>query len=510
MHMQMFHKRTGRTLAVLLLFLLLFLTACGENPQEETPGEQGGSNAAGEAQALTLTLPYFDKDSLNPYFATSAQNRALSALYCQPLFEVTAAYAPQAVLADSCSFDGNTMTVTLRSANFSDGSALSADDVVYSFTLAKASGWYGSRLASVTKATARSGAVEFTLAAPDKLAANLLTFPIVKRKTADKTEDIPVGTGAFVLAADKTLTANPHGSQGTVQSVSLFSIKDVSYLKNALEIGNISYLFSDFSSGSYTRVVAENKFVTMNNLVYLGMNTSTGALANAAVRTAIYYAADKAAVASAAYQGCAVAVGLPFHPDYLAAQNLSVGQTEADTERAAEILQKSGYNRYDKNGVRTNGTETLQMTLLVNSENSFRVIAAQSIAENLNACGFSVTVESVPAAEYQSRVASGNFTLYIGEVKLPENLDLSAFYAEGGSASAGMNKALPVWQAFAAFQSGELSTEQFTEAFLDDMPFVPVCYRSGMAAYSKGLAPDFSLAAYAMYGNITRWSTAQS
>ena len=324
----------------------------------------------------------------------------------------------------------------------------------------------------------------------------MLTFPIVKRKTADKTDEIPVGTGAFVLAADRTLSPNTHGSQGNVQSVSLFSIKDVSYLKNALEIGSISYLFSDFSSGSYTRVVAENKFITMNNLVYIGMNANAGALSNAAVRTAVYYAADKATVASAAYQGCATAVGLPFHPNYLAAQNLSVGQTEADTDRALEILQKSGYNRYDKNSVRTNGTETLKMTVLVNSENSFRVSAAQSVADNLNACGFFVTVESVPAAEYQSRVASGNFTLYIGEVKLPENL--------------GINKTLPFWQAFQSFRAGERNAEQVSAAFLDDMPFVPLCYRAGMAAYSKGLAPDFSLAAYAMYGNITRWSTAQS
>ena len=150
------------------------------------------------------------------------------------------------------------------------------------------------------------------------------------------------------------------------------------------------------------------------------------------------------------------------------------------------------------------------MTVLVNSENSFRVSAAQSVADNLNACGFFVTVESVPAAEYQSRVASGNFTLYIGEVKLPENLDLSAFYAAGGGASAGINKTLPFWQAFQSFRAGERNAEQVSAAFLDDMPFVPLCYRAGMAAYSKGLAPDFSLAAYAMYGNITRWSTAQS
>ena len=48
----------------------------------------------------------------------------------------------------------------------------------------------------------------------------------------------------------------------------------------------------------------------------------------------------------------------------------------------------------------------------------------------------------------------------------------------------------------------------FANAFLDDMPFVPLCYRAGLAAYSRSIAPDFSAAAYDIYGDITLWTAA--
>jgi len=171
-------------------------------------------------------------------------------------------------------------------------------------------------------------------------------------------------------------------------------------------------------------------------------------------------------------------------------------------------LKKIGYNRYDKKGKLTNGQNTLEMTVLVNSDNNFRLTAAYNLAENLNAVGFSVTVESVAYEEYTRRIAAGDFTLYIWEVKLPENLDLSVFFA-GGALSKGLNTELPVFSEYAAFCRGERTAAQFAESFLDDMPFVPICYRAGMAAYSKAVQPDFSSAAYDIYGDITLWKTAE-
>lgn len=497
-----FHKIAA--IVLLLPALLLVLSACaGKNPQEN--GTETGDGADGTAAKASMTLPYYENDSKNPYFAKSSLNRALAALICEPLYRVDASYAPRAVLADSITADGLTRTVVLKNAVFSDGSGVTAADVVYSFEKAKASEWYGSRLAPIASAAARGGSVVFTLSEAVPLAENLLTFPVVRRGTAESAESYVIGSGAFVLTADG-LSANPQ-KVDAAPSVALLHIKNPENLENALEIGNIDYLFADFSDGEYTRVVAKNTFVTMNHMVYLGINHTSGALQSAAVRTAIYYAADKDAAATSGYRGTATACGLPFHPAFCAAQNLTAGTTAADTVRAEEILTRVGYNRYDKQGRRTNGQNTLAMTVLVNNDNNFRLTAAYNLAENLNAVGFSVTVESVAYEEYARRIAAGEFTLYLGETKLPENLSLSAFF--GGALSVGMQTDLPVFGEYAAFCRGERTAAHFADSFLDDMPFVPICYRAGMAAYTGSVQPDFSTAAYDIYGDITLWKAAE-
>ncbi|MGN0571228.1 MAG: ABC transporter substrate-binding protein [Candidatus Fimenecus sp.] len=492
-------------LALLLTFVLLFCSCTGGG--EPTENEENLSNAGNETvQPLSVSLPYYESDSLNPYFAVSTENRALASLFCMPLYRVNADYSAKAVLAETIDGGGTSYTVTLKNAVFSSGKSVTAADVVYSFNLAKNSAWYGTRLANVQSATAQGNTVVFVLTSPEPYFENLLTFPVVQNGTADSADAVPVGSGAFILSADGTVTENPHGSRGAVQTVQLVHIKDANNLGNALEIGNIDFVFDDFADGNYTRIVAQNTFVTMNNLVYLGINCTVGALTSAAVRTAIYYAADKDNVAASAYRGCAESAALPFHPAFCKAQGLSDGQTAADTARASEILGKIGYNRYDKNGHLTNGQNTLEMTILVNGTNGFRLSAAYALAENLNAAGFSVTVENVTDEVYSARIASGAFTLYIGEVKLSENLSLAPFF--GGAASAGADTALPVHAVYTAFAAGELSLPEFANAFLDDMPFVPLCYRAGLAAYSRGITPDFSSAAYEIYGDITLWTAA--
>lgn len=499
-------KRKAFGIFALLLAFVLLLCSCTGGGTPTGDGEGPADTGSETQQSLSVSLPYYKSDSCNPYFAVSTENRALSALFCAPLYRVNADYSAKAVLAKSIDGGGTSYTVTLTSAVFSDGRSLTAADVVYSFNLAKNSKWYGTRLANAASARAEGNTVVFTLTSPEPYFENLLTFPVVKSGTADTADAIPVGTGTFVFSADGTVTENPHGARGAVQSVSLVDIQDADNLGNALEIGNIDFVFDDFAGGDYTRIVAQNTFVTMNNLVYLGVNCTAGALTSAAVRTAIYYAVDKDDVAASAYRGCGESAAVPFHPAFCRAQGLSAGQAAADTARASEILGKIGYNRYDKKGHLTNGHNTLEMSILVNGANGFRLSAAYTLAENLNAAGFSVTVESVTDEVYAARVASGAFTLYLGEVKLGENLSLSPFF--GGAASAGADTSLPVFSAYTAFAAGEIGLSAFADAFLNDMPFVPICYRAGLAAYSRGIAPDFSAAAYDVYGDIALWTAA--
>ncbi len=495
-----------RKISVLCVFtaVALLLCSCKKIPtatEEETTAVSGSESV----QSTEILLPYSSSDSLNPYFATGNENLALAYLYCQPLFEVKSDYSAEAVLAGSITSDGTRVTVTLQNAVFSDGSSVTAKDVVYSFNKAKSSVAFSQRLSNIASAVVSGSAVAFTLASPDNLCQNILTFPIVKQSTADSSAAVPVGSGKFVFDSDSlTFTVNQKSETvSRINKITLYDVKKLEYITNAVEIGNINYLFEDFSDGRYKRVAAQTKSITLNNFVFLGINPSSGALSSSAVRTAIYYAIDKEDISQSAYQGYAKSAVTVFNPDFNMLSSQELPSAEGDTTKCDSILSKMGYNYYTKNGVKTDQTNVLAFSVLVNSENSFRVSAAQKIAARLGERGFSVTIDAVDSETYRQRVLSGNYETYIGEVKLCENFDLSAFFNGQSGMSVDANGSFVA--AYNSFKSGQSDIKAVNDAFFNDMPFVPLCYRMGMAAYSKGVTPDFTYAPFDIYGNMENW-----
>ena len=88
------------------------------------------------------------------------------------MFEVKSDYSAEPVLAENYSIAENRISVTLKSALFSDGSAVTARDVVYSFNLAKQSPAYSSRLAKVESALSVGSDVSFAFTSPDIFGVN--------------------------------------------------------------------------------------------------------------------------------------------------------------------------------------------------------------------------------------------------------------------------------------------------------------------------------------------------
>lgn len=490
----------------LLLAIILILCSC-KGKEKDNQDSQSAPNAdATNVPVVDISIPYSSSDSLNPFFASGYENQAIASLYCKPLFEVKYDFTAENVLADSCSVDGTSVTVTVKSDVFSDSSSLTASDVVYSFEKAKTSPAYSQKLTNVDSASLSGSNVIFTLITPDNLVKNILTFPIVKRNTAEDSQSTPIGSGTFYFEEKNILKLN-RNSQTTskINTVKLYDVKDYGNAPNELEIGNFNYLFEDFSNGEYKRIVARNKTVTLNNIVYIGLNMNDSLLSSAALRTAIYYAVDKQNVASAAYQGYCNPSASPFNPNFSALSGLDIPSVNGDREKSLSILKKLGFNYFATNELRTDGKNTLEFSLLVNNDNAFRLAAAQKIAENLNSQGFYITVDAVDFASYQQRIASGNFQMYLGEIKLSENCDLSVF--KSGAASINMNTALSFFQNYEYYRQGALDTKTLLESFYNDMPFIPICYRSGMAAYSKNISPDFTYAPFNIYGNIENWET---
>ena len=164
----------------LALILLLGLCACNKN----NVGGQSSSANVEVKETFPLSLLYCESDTINPYTAVTNINVQLCQLIFDPLFKVNNSFEPINCLAESFELVDKTCNVVIKNATFSDMTNVTADDVVYSFNLAKKSNTaYKAQLTGVVSCTAKDiKTVTFTLSSADPYFVNLLDFPIIKKE----------------------------------------------------------------------------------------------------------------------------------------------------------------------------------------------------------------------------------------------------------------------------------------------------------------------------------------
>ena len=149
-----------------LLLALALLAGCGsagsDVPSEDTPRDTGdiisdAVEATQNSQVTSFGLAYQAQYGLNPYQCTDLANRTIFSLLYDGLFAVTSTFSVEPVLCDHYTVSDDLMTYTvtlLENACFTDGTPVSAADVVASYNAARGSAVYGSRLLYVFSVTA--------------------------------------------------------------------------------------------------------------------------------------------------------------------------------------------------------------------------------------------------------------------------------------------------------------------------------------------------------------------
>ncbi|MBQ8765344.1 MAG: hypothetical protein IJZ16_00910 [Clostridia bacterium] len=496
-------KKTIRIISLLLCISLLLSSCVNKNAVDETTPDEDASNGENITETVNkmgdgrVVLPYNKTDGLNPYFATSYENLYLSKLMYEPLYSTDSTYTATPVVAETISVSDNIATVRLRHGVSCRGSSeIIAEDVVYSFNMAKAShGWSNSLKSVISAQVVGQYAVEFKLEYKDIYVAGKLDFPIVKNGTADGQTSVPTGSGDYyysegklinVISNEKTIALSPIGTNESAE--------------NAMNIGETDVFFSDLSDCDYTSVAGTMNDVLLNNMVYLGLNSSRGALTNY-IRNAIAAKLDSEKIVLSSYQGHGTAIKLPLNPESdLAGQVIEI-KTEGDAVLANDIIDRCGYTGYSGKA-KSNGAYTLSLSLIVNKDNKYRVAAAYNIADSLNECGFSVRVQAISYAEYKQRIESGNYDMYVAEIKLDSTMDISDFFKEGSLLSAGIDTNSLVATEYFRYRAGEITPEEYYEIFVEYYPFVPVLFKKGYVATSDDVKLTLKQMPYSLYGGI--------
>ena len=489
----------------LLLALLLALTlgGCNDLPETDTPVEEESMEETVEqtTEQRPFALAYSHDDTLNPFTAATEVNCQLTGLLYEGLTVLDAAFVPQQVLAASIEeTDATHLTVTLRKgAVFSDGTAVTAEDVTRSFTEAKKSDRYRPLLTNVTAARADGNAVVFTLKSADPNAAACLSFPVVKADTlTDDPADGPVGSGMYKLKVSdgeaRLMRNTKHKDKHPYKSILLRHLPNTASRRHGLAGGDITYYFDDLSEGEPPQMSGANRSVEMNALVYMGVNGSSGKLREASVRRALSGLLDRTVITRTAYSGRGVASASPFHPHWKTVASL-ITDTPRDVGGAVSLL--------DEAGVTADGGTRLELELIYSTGRSDRAQLAEQIRTQLDEGGIDVTLTPLSEKEYRARLKKGTYDLYVGEIRLSADHSLRPLLS-GGAASYGVSSSGPAAKAYRQYLSGDATIEEFLTAFAEDMPYIPLCWRSGLAAYDRGLTA-LTPTGYDPYAGFAGW-----
>ena len=504
-------------LAGLLLASLLLLSGCG-SPEVGPPVATLSPAPASEApQTQVFTLPR-TQESLHPILSTDKVNLALSGLLWEGLFELDQSFQPQSVLCQNywVSEDGLTWSFLPRTGvTFSDGSPLTADDVVASLEPARSpSSRFAGRLSGVQRVDAAGGVVTITLSAPNGALPALLDIPIIREGDGN----IPLGTGPYILTQTgegAALTARSGWWQGKAlpaETIPLVTIPAADDLIYAFDTGDISLVAADLTGTGALGFAGDHEVwdYPSTTMVYLGYNCARGPCADAALRRALDRAWDRNTVAVALFSRHAQASALPAHPASPLYDEDLDQRRGYSTQEFEALLDQAGYTR-DQEGSWNRDRSALELTFVVNTDNTFRLAAAEYLAGELTRLGIAVDLKKLPWGDYVQALERGNFDLYLGATALTADFNpaplLTGSLNYGGYWNSQTNALLGAYQA--AYGEMRVSTATALWAALEsEVPFSTLCFTNQSVLTQWGTVSGLTPTQQNPFYGIESWSVA--
>ncbi len=380
----------------------------------------------------SLVLAYYPDISMNPYVCTDFTNRALFSLIYQSLFVTDRNYTPEPQLCKTYSYteDLKTYTFQLESATFSDGTALTPQDVAASLLAAKESPVYSGRFRHFQEISASGNDVVIQLTTPMEQESLLLLLDIPILKASQLTLDQPLGTGPYVLTgaslhrradwwchADMAITAD---------TIALMAAESVTHIRDQFEFSDLSLVCADTGSDNYADYRCDFELWDCENGIFLYLTTCAASevFSDPEVRAALTYAIDRDMLVEEYYRGFARSTTLPASPQFPFYSDSLAAKYSYDAVKFARLINEKGM-------------KDSPIILLVNKDDSLRLRVARAIAQMLEDCGLAVELLAQSGDDYLFTLQAWNFDLYLGQTKLSPNMDLSAFFSSSGALSYG-------------------------------------------------------------------------
>ena len=434
-----------------------------------------------------ITLTWYPDKTVNPYLCTDFTNQALFSLLYQGLFSVDRDHNVEPVLCKNyrMSEDMKTYTFYPADATFSDGSPLTAQDILDSLLVAKDSPVYQGRLIHVEQiAASEDGGVTVYLDTAYENLPLLLDIPIVK--SAEVGLPQPQGTGPYRLEAVQDAMLLRRRTDWwcsaklpvTASAISLVTATSATQIRDTFEFENLSLVYTDPGSDRYADYRCDYELWDCENgvFLYLACNMNSFIFSLPEVRSALTGVIDRETIAAQNYRGFARPASLPASP-------------------SSPYYNKTLANRYGYDGGAAFASayaaaqlpaDTV-LKLLVNSDDSLRARVARDIATALRSCGVTVELLSLPTDNYKYYLRMGWYDLYLGQTRLSPNMDLSAFFHGNGALSWGSLDSVSLYTLCLDALANHGNFYTLHQNVMDDGRLCPILFSSYAVYATRGL-----------------------
>lgn len=353
-----------------------------------------------------------DAGTLDPRLTRDTTASRTADLIYAGLVHITPSLEPVPDLAESWENpDPQTVIFKLRpDLKFSDGSPLTADDVVFTYTTMIDPDFNAPARALYTPISAVEAVdpqtVKFTLSAPYAPLLSYLDIGIVPKALVEGGADLaskPVGAGPMKLASwnrgsEIALEANENYWRGApgIEKVTIKIIGDNSARAQAFEAGDLDVIQSPLSPQDIERLKADDRFgnvITAGlGVNYLNFNTKDPLLSDPKMRQAFSMLVDQETIVNDIYQGVdqvAHSIILPSSWAYSA----DISQPTFSIEGAVALFNELGWTDSNGDGVLDKDGADLAVTLSTHSEDPNRVQTIEYLQAIFESAGVKATAQ---------------------------------------------------------------------------------------------------------------------
>lgn len=467
----------------LLVLCTLFLCSCGKEEAKPVNANFGG----------TLKLYAFEDDTYNPLktkFQTNAQ--IFASVMHRGLLKVLPTGEIECDLAESYKFsaDKKEIVFKLKDEVFSDGSKITAENVINSLDMISEENMFGVVFDFVDNYSANGNSVTIKLKKADSGVLYYMNFPILKEENGTV-----IGAGAYKI---------PDGKSGSSTLVSVDSLKTnfssvkilmctkESMAENAFlndEVDVIDANYSNLARLQGKTGINLTEYVS-DEFTFLGINNQNEVLSDVNVRRALASLIDKKELTETLMAGYAKATNSPFKPGSVYGELYS-----------GEYSDKTMFGKYLENAELSPGD--LDIKILVNEESISKTKVAQYVEKVLEDAGVSASVESVDFDTYAQKINDGEYSLFVGETTVSLNQDFDFLTRMVGYSNPEMDKVLDAFKEETDLEIKKQKATDVAKMFVDELPVISLYYQKNTLLTDGDVIGDFAPMQTRIIGDIT-------